>query len=271
MPFGQNRMQSTLFPAENAPSGHRVAYRGAPTSQTLSRPSGKDAVGRLAAALASGDDAGARLETRLVSVTVATRTIIVTFGVLFGLLRPNGHKNFWIVALVMIGWAAFESYQQLHSPSIRRVQVLTIIELVLSVTAIMFSGGFKSPFVLAPVTGLLLAGYVWGRRATVGTAVAGAIAATAAIAIQSADVADQRAASQVAVIFMLCGALGAFTRTLVAEIEVQRAAAIDQATQMATANDLLVSLHALAQTLPASFDLGEVVESIRLRLELHRR
>jgi signal transduction histidine kinase len=35
---------------------------------------------------------------------------------------------------------------------------------------------------------------------------------------------------------------------------------------MATANELLVSLHALSQTLPASFDLGEVVTSIRQRL-----
>jgi signal transduction histidine kinase len=130
----------------------------------------------------------------------------------------------------------------------------------------MVTGGFSSSFILTPITGLLLAGYVWGRRATVGTAVAGAIAAAAAIAIQSADAADERAAGQIAVIFMLCGALGAFTRNLVVEIEAQRAAAIDQATQMATANELLVSLHALAQTLPASFDLGEVVESIRQRV-----
>ena len=35
------------------------------------------------------------------------------------------------------------------------------------------TGGLASPFVLTPVTGLLLAGYVWGRRATVGTAIAG--------------------------------------------------------------------------------------------------
>ena len=34
---------------------------------------------------------------------------------------------------------------------------------------------------------------------------------------------------------------------------------------MATANELLVSLHGLAQTLPASFDLREVVDSMRAR------
>ena len=117
------------------------------------------------------------------------------------------------------------------------------------------TGGLASPFVLTPVTGLLLAGYVWGRRATVGTAIAGVLAAAATIVIQSVDATDRRAAGQIAVVFLLCGALGAFTRNLIVEIESQRAAAIDQAAEMATANELLVSLHALAQTLPASFDL----------------
>ena len=61
-----------------------------------------------------------------------------------------------------------------------------------------------------------------------------------------------------------CAARSArFTRNLIAEIESHQAAAIDQAAEMATANELLVSLHALAQTLPASFDLREVVDSMR--------
>ena len=84
--------------------------------------------------------------------------------------------------------------------------------------------------------------------------------------MQSVDATDQRAAGQIAVVYLLCGALGAFTRNLIGEIESHQAAAIDQAAEMATANELLVSLHGLAQTLPASFDLPEVVESMRQRL-----
>jgi signal transduction histidine kinase len=243
-----------------------AARRGAPTSSTLTRskpPS--EGLGRLAVALASTGDAGSRLETRLVGLTIATRMITVGAGLLFGILKPP-ESGFVISAAVLVTYTLIESLVQLRSQSLARIRVLVIIELVVSVGAVMATGGFESPFILTPITGLLLAGYVWGRRATVGTAVAGAIAAAAAIAIQSTDSADQRAASQIAVIFLLCGALGAFTRNLVVEIEFQRALAIDQATQMATANDLLVSLHALAQTLPASFDLGEVVGSIRQRV-----
>src|SRR4029077_13789125 len=141
-----------------------------------------------------------------------------------------------------------------------------LFELTLTVAATMSTGGLASPLVLTPVPGLLLAGYVWGRRAAVGTAVAGVFAAGATIAMQAVDATDRGAAGQIAVVYLLCGALGAFTRNLISEIESHRAAAIDQAAEMATANELLVSLHGLAQTLPASFDLPEVIDSMRQRL-----
>jgi signal transduction histidine kinase len=237
-----------------------------PTTSTLTRSKPPEGFGRLAAALGSSAGSGSRLETRLIVLTVVTRGITVGAGVVFGLLNTPRSSAFPWAAAVLVLYTAAISWYQLHSVSLTNIKVMTLVELVLTVGVVMVTGGFKSPFILTPITGLLLAGYVWGRRATVGTAVAGVIAAAAAIAIQSADAADERAASQIAVIFLLCGALGAFTRNLVVEIEVQRAAAIDQATQMATANDLLVSLHTLAQTLPASFDLGEVVESIRQRV-----
>jgi signal transduction histidine kinase len=222
----------------------------------------------LAAVLASTDDAGTRLESRLVLLTIATRWITVAAGVLFGVLtKPPGH--FLLATFVLISFATLMSFVQPRQTSIQGVQVLTVVELIVTVGAAIATGGVKSPYVLTPITGLLLAGYVWGQKAVIGTALSGAIAAVAAILLEtakSAQATDRGSAGDIAVIFLLCGALGAFTRNLVVEIEAQRAAAVDQATQMATANDLLVSLHALAQTLPASFDLGEVVESIRQRV-----
>jgi hypothetical protein len=238
------------------------SYEITVASSTVSRPD-TQGFGRLAAALASTADAGTRLESRLVLLTVATRWLTIGAGIILGILKPPPGGHFLAASIALVVYAAIETVLQLRFTSYSRLQVIVGIELIVAVTAITFTGGIKSPFILTPITGLLLAGYVWGRRATVGTAVAGAIAAVSAIAIETVDTSDTRSAGQIAVVFLLCGALGAFTRNLVAEMETQRAAAIDQATQMATANDLLVSLHRLAQTLPASFDLGEVVESIR--------
>jgi signal transduction histidine kinase len=248
-----------------SPSG---VPQGVPTTATVPRSSSPEGFGRLAAVLASSDDAGTRLESRLVLLTIATRWVTVAAGTIFGLLKPApGH--FALAAIVLIVFSATQTFIQVHRTSLGQVQATTIVELLVTVGACMATGGIKSPFVLTPITGLLLAGYVWGKRAVIGTALAGALAAVSAIALQASqnpNATDRGSAGQIAVIYLLCGALGAFTRNLVVEIEAQRAAAVDQATQMATANDLLVSLHALAQTLPASFDLGEVVESIRQRV-----
>ncbi len=248
------------------------------TSSTVVRPKirsngARSGIRAVAASLAAPADSGSRLENRLVLLTVVTRWVTVLAGVLIGLLNLHAENgvHFFVAAVALLAMCAVATYEQMHSSSLRLVQVMTLFELVLTVGAISVTGAFRSPFILTPITPLLLAGYVWGQRAAVGTAVAGGIAAFATIAIQSVDAADQRQAGQIAVVYLLCGALGAFTRNLVVEVEAQRAAAIDQATQMATANELLVSLHRLAQTLPASFDLGEVVESIRRRREPPRR
>jgi signal transduction histidine kinase len=219
----------------------------------------------LAAVLASSDDTAPRIESRLVRLTVTTRWVTICAGLLFGVLR-HGNKHFAEAAIALVAFAVVQTFHQMQPGSDNRMRLMVLTELLLTVGAAIATGGLASPFVLTPVTGLLLAGYVWGRRATVGTAIAGVIAAASTIAMQSVDSTDRRSAGQIAVVYLLCGALGAFTRNLISEIESHRAAAIDQAAEMATANELLVSLHGLAQTLPASFDLPEVVDSMRLRL-----
>jgi signal transduction histidine kinase len=215
--------------------------------------------------LASSDEAAPRIEQRLVRLTITTRWVTICAGIIFGMLR-TAPENFAVAAIVLALFASFQSIHQLDPTPGANIRLLVIFELMLTVGASTATGGLASPFVLTPVTGLLLAGYVWGRRATVGTAISGVIAALATLVMQSVDSTDQRAAGQIAVVFLLCGALGAFTRNLINDIQSHRAAAIDQAAEMATANELLVSLHALAVTLPSSFDLREVVDSTRDRL-----
>lgn len=213
-------------------------------------------------------EAGAHLEQRLRLLTIGLRWVTVLVGSVVGLARQP-ELRFFAVALALAGWAALVTLPQLAAWQPRpgpRAGALIVAELVLTVWAAATTGGLESPFILAPLTGLLLLGYVGGRRVWVGTSAAGAAAVAATIVVQHAQPGSERAAGQIAVVYLLCGALGAFTRTLVVEIERQRAAAADQAAEMATANELLVSLHALSQTLPASFDLGEVVASIRQRL-----
>src|SRR5689334_22831374 len=151
------------------------------------------------------------------------------------------------------------------SPPNYRTRVRVVLELVLTLVAVLATGGGASPFVLTPMTAIVLAGYVWGDRIVVAVALSTGVAVAAGAAAQIGR-AETGTTAAIAVIYLLCGMLGAFGRSLLTEVEEQRAATLDQATQMATANELLVALHGLAQTLPASFDLGDVVTSTRNRL-----
>jgi signal transduction histidine kinase len=231
----------------------------------LARRNAPEGFGRLAAVLASSDEAAPRIESRLDRLAVTTRWVTISAGILVGVLRHSS-EHFVAATIVLVMLAGILTFLQAKPNPSTQMGVMVLFELIVTVWVGVATGGLASPFVLTPVTGLLLAGYVYGRRATIGTAISGVIAAAATIAMQSVDPTDRRSAGQIAVVYLLCGALGAFTRNLVSDIEAHRAAAIDQAAEMATANELLVSLHTLAQTLPASFDLPEVIDSMRLRL-----
>jgi signal transduction histidine kinase len=115
------------------------------------------------------------------------------------------------------------------------------------------------------MTAIVLAGYVWGDQLIRGAAVSASVATLYAVTLGTVS-GEAGTAANLGLVFLLCGMLGTFGRAFLVEVEVQRAAVLDQVSQMATANELLVALHTLAQTLPASLDLGEVMASTRNRL-----
>lgn len=65
---------------------------------------------------------------------------------------------------------------------------------------------------------------------------------------------------------VLVGAVAAYARKLFGKAEEQRSRAVDRVSRLSEANVLLTSLHDLAQTLPASLDLAEVLEVTLPRL-----
>ena len=204
---------------------------------------------------------------KLATLATAIRWSAILIGFLLGWVRGEADSGFVVTSVALALFALLQTLRapdlEFPDPTTRRIVVL---ELVLSGAALAATGGVNSPFALVPVVPCTVAGFVWGLRAAAGIAVGGAFAAVVVIVAQRTDPEVQRAAAQLGIVFLLCGALGALARALVQEVEERHSAALDQLTRMATANDLLVSLHGIAQTLPASLDLGEVLDSIRQRL-----
>lgn len=208
-----------------------------------------------------------RLDHRLALLASALRWSTVCLGLLVGLLRDPADPAFLAGATALVAHALLLSLRPTPlEPPDRAVQLTVLVELVLTVTVIALTGGLDSPFALTPAVPMVLAGYSLGARQVVGLAAAGAVTTVAVVVARQADVDAQRSAALLGVVFLLCGVLGAFSRRLVFEVAARQAATLDQMSRMATANELLVALHALAQTLPASLDLGEVVDSARARL-----
>jgi signal transduction histidine kinase len=196
-PTGTNRAfrtQGTLEPADNV---HMVPEgRSVPDPDELPTDAGPPAAG------------GPRIQQRLYLLTIGLRWVAIGAGLALAAL--DGPRTSTVVAgagLVAAG-AVATARQVGHHHRGTRLSAPAVAELVTSGVAAAATGGVDSPFILTPLTGLLVAGYVLGRRA----------------------------------------------------------AALGQVARLAAANELLVSLHALAPTLPAPFDLGEVAASIRRRL-----
>src|SRR6185312_5860474 len=154
-----------------------------------------------------------------------------------------------------------------HEASMSVPARYVLLELVATAVAVVLTGGLTSALVLAPAVPIVLAGYRFDERYAVTLAGVALTTTGAALVLQRGDASASRAAALVGVVYLLCGALGAFTRRLVHEIGVQRSEVLQELSRLEEANGLLVALHGLAQTMPATLDLDEVMLSVRHRLD----
>jgi signal transduction histidine kinase len=206
------------------------------------------------------------LEHRLRVFGDASRWATLVLGIAVGLVTVPLDGRFFVVTAALVLHACIQHADPTPlSPPGDRTRVRVVLELVLTVTAVAATGAADSPFVLTPMTAMTLIGYVYGSELLAGALVSLGMATFAGIAMQITS-SQVGTAAELGLVFLLCGMLGAFGRSFLEVVEEQRAAVLGQASQMATANELLVALHGLAQTLPESLDLGDVISSARLRL-----
>jgi signal transduction histidine kinase len=216
---------------------------------------------------AAAPETGTPLFGNLAPLVTVLRWITLTVAVILASIgdRPGAGL---IVGFVLVG---IDTVARTFRPvdislTDRRAEVEIFTDLAIATVAISMSGRWESPLVLTLVPTVLLAGAGWGyvRGIAAGAATGTAIAAAdLAIGLPANAL---RNGLQGGLVLLLTAAIGGFTRRLQRDAEVRERQAIDEFSRMATANDLLLALHNVAQTLPASLDLGEVVASTRSRL-----
>ncbi|MEE9414190.1 MAG: histidine kinase [Acidimicrobiales bacterium] len=148
-----------------------------------------------------------------------------------------------------------------------RGSVLIFTEVAFHVAAIVATGKWESPFVFSLLTAVIVAGFARGFVFALRIGgVAGGSISLAAIFGKNASEVDLLNAVQWTIILLLVALVAGYSRRISGEADRQRTLALDRLERLSDANALLFSLHRIAQTLPASLDMAEVLDTTMARL-----
>jgi len=138
-------------------------------------------------------------------------------------------------------------------------------ELALTVIAVAATGYWNSPFVFTVISAVMAAGFARGFGFAMRLAVACALALTIPYVVNATTDKGRSVrlqdSAQWSAELLLVALVAGYARRLFGEAEVRHSLALDRISRLAEANALLSSLHRVAQSLPSSFDLDEILES----------
>ncbi len=188
----------------------------------------------------------------------------VTTGVSLVVAAPaiaDGHRSVTAWCLAVAGYTLLRVAQPVTFAQDRPGAGLAriLFEAAFFLTAICLTGAFESPFLFSVLSAVALAGFARGfglaLRVAAGSAVVVALAAVLHQGVES------QASSQWAIELVLVGLIAGYSRRIMGAEHQAHARALDRLGRMADANHLLHSLRHVAQSLPSSLDLDEVLDS----------
>lgn len=175
----------------------------------------------------------------------------------------GGRLAITVAAVVFTFIACWRPAPYRNDASVRR---RIVIEQILNTAAVLFSGAWGSPFVLFFVPTGMLAGFASGAMYSAYVAAIAVVVTT----VQFVGVVGVRTGLQDGALWAGLLGLVAFTSGLAnraaTDAARQQQVAMDRVSRLAEANSLLFSLQRVAQTLPASLNLEEVLNSTVARL-----
>ncbi len=145
--------------------------------------------------------------------------------------------------------------------------VRVLLEVGFHVVAVVATGYWESPFVFALITAVMVAGFARLRLRPAGEHHLGHGGVAPYLVRPSATLSDLRTATQWTVELILVALIAGYARRVTGEADRQHSLALDRLGRLADANLLLYSLHRVAQTLPASLDLEEALDTTISRLK----
>ena len=198
----------------------------------------------------------------------AIRIATVAISFLLAADRLIAGNTFVIGSAVAIAvHAALRSFRPVRYTNDVSSLTRVVFETALYVTIVVSTGFWESPFSFTLISVIVIASFARGYGFGVRVAVAACLAISIpALQLSELDAGVARAAATWSVLIVLISLIAGYGRNLTGEADRARDNALDRLGRLADANALLSSLHKVAQTLPASLDMNEVLDSTVNRL-----
>ena len=203
----------------------------------------------------------------LTSLGAGVRWATLALGLVLAAIggETTARVGAWALAIAAVAvWQSDNQQTRKEHPG----RLAAAIELTVDVAAVVTTGAWSSPFVLCLLGGIMTVGFASGFAAGVRTAVVASLAVAVPhhLGVDGLSVESLRTSGQWTVELLLVALLAGYARRLFGQAEEQHTLALDRMHQLTEANELLVSLHRVAQTLPASLDLQQTLASTLNRL-----
>jgi len=169
---------------------------------------------------------------------------------------------------IVVGYAIFRAFRPIRYESDIQSLLRVLAEVALHVAAVTMTGYWQSPLIFTLLTAVTIAGLARGFGFSIRIAVVTIVAVSFPYILGAANQREAflQSASWSGIV-MLVAIIAGYARRISGEAARERELAIDRLSRLSDANALLYSLHRVTQTLPASLDLGDVLDSTLSRMK----
>ena len=185
------------------------------------------------------------------------------------LATQSAGDRVWLVGTwcaVLIAYSVLRTVNPIRYRGDLRSLVTVLAEVVLDLAAVLTTGYWESPFILALFTAISVAGFARGFGFALRIGVVSALAVTLPWVLPEPTEDNVVISGQWTLVLLLVALIAGYARRISGEADRQHSLALDRLGRLADANALLFSLHRVTQTLPASLDLDDVLDTTVGRL-----
>jgi len=202
------------------------------------------------------------------SLVTAMRLATIAISLLLAANSPDQGTALRFWTAVIVAYAVFRAFKPVAYSDDVRSLVRLMAEVTLHVVAVIYTGGWDSPLVFTLLTPIALAGLARGFGFALRVGIAAVVAVTWPYVIdQGKSRQSLLTSASWGSILLVVAVISGYARRISGEAVRERELALDRLSRLSDANTLLFSLHRVTQTLPASLDLDDVLDSTISRMK----